>query len=127
LALLGLGCCTSFSLLVVSRDYFLIVVHGLLSVLASLVLHGLWGARSPVVATHGSGIAALGLLSTGSIVVAHRLSCFEACGISPDRGSNPYLLHWQANSLPLSHQGSPNQSLLDGYFALLVYWKRKDF
>ena len=73
----------------VSRDYILIVVHGLLSVLASLVLHGLWGARSPVVATHGSGIAALGLLSTGSIVAAHRLSCFEACGISPDRGIKP--------------------------------------
>ena len=30
-----------------------------------------------------------------------------ACGIFPDQGSNPCLLHWQADSLPLSHQGSP--------------------
>ena len=31
-------------------------------------------------------------------------------GISPTQGSSPYLLHllhWQVNSLPLSHQGSP--------------------
>ena len=25
----------------------------------------------------------------------------------PGQGSNPHLLHWQANSLPLSHLGSP--------------------
>ena len=31
-----------------------------------------------------------------------------ACGIFPDQGSNPNLLHWQANSSPLSHQGSPS-------------------
>ena len=30
-----------------------------------------------------------------------------ACGIFPDQGLNQRLLHWQANSLPLSHQGSP--------------------
>ena len=35
---------------------------------------------------------------------AHGLSCFAACGIFPDQGSNPCLLHWQADSLPLSHQ-----------------------
>ena len=28
-------------------------------------------------------------------------------GIFPDQGSNPHPLHWQAGSLPLSHQGSP--------------------
>ena len=28
-------------------------------------------------------------------------------GVFPDQGSNLYLLHWQADSLPLSHQGSP--------------------
>ena len=36
--------------------------------------------------------------------MAHRLSC---SGIFPDQGSNPGLLRWQADSLPLSHQGSP--------------------
>ena len=31
----------------------------------------------------------------------------EACGIFPDQALNLCLLHWQANSLPLSQQGSP--------------------
>ena len=44
--------------------------------------------------------------------MAHGLSCSKACGILPDQGSNPCLLHWQADSLPLSHQGSPG-SVLD--------------
>ena len=43
----------------------------------------------------------------GSVVVAHRLSCSAACGIFPDQGSNPCALHWQADSQPLRHQGSP--------------------
>ena len=30
-----------------------------------------------------------------------------ACGILPDQGSNPCPLHWQADSQPLCHQGSP--------------------
>ena len=44
----------------------------------------------------------------GSVVVAHRPSCSAACGIFPDRGSNPCPLHWQADSQPLRHQGSPS-------------------
>ena len=43
----------------------------------------------------------------GSVVVAHGPSCSAACGIFPDRGSNPCPLHWQADSQPLRHQGSP--------------------
>ena len=43
----------------------------------------------------------------GSVVVAHRSSCSTACGILPDQGSNPCPLHWQADSQPLRHQGSP--------------------
>ena len=39
--------------------------------------------------------------------MAHRLSCPTACGVFPDKGLNPCLLYWQADSLPLSHQGSP--------------------
>ena len=35
------------------------------------------------------------------------LSCPKARGIFPDQGSNPCLLHWQVDSVPLSHQGSP--------------------
>ena len=44
----------------------------------------------------------------GSVAVAHGLSCSVACGIFPDQGSNPCPLHWQADSQPLRHQGSPN-------------------
>ena len=32
-------------------------------------------------------------------------------GIFPTRGSNPHLLHWLADSLLLSHQGSPEEIL----------------
>ena len=44
----------------------------------------------------------------GSAVVAHGPSCFAACGIFPDQGSNPCPLHRQADSQPLCHQGSPS-------------------
>ena len=43
----------------------------------------------------------------GSVNVAHGPSCSAACGIFPEQGSNPCPLHWQADSQPLSHQGSP--------------------
>ena len=43
----------------------------------------------------------------GSVVVAHGPSGSAACGIFPDQGSNPCPLHWQADSQPLRHQGSP--------------------
>ena len=45
---------------------------------------------------------------TGSVIVAHRPSRSAACGIFPDQGSNPCPLHWQADSQPLRHQGSPD-------------------
>ena len=43
----------------------------------------------------------------GSVVVADGPSCSAACGIFPDQGSIPCPLHWQADSQPLRHQGSP--------------------
>ena len=39
--------------------------------------------------------------------MAHRPSLSTACGIFPDQGSNLCPLHWQADSQPLRHQGSP--------------------
>ena len=81
-------------LFVASGGYSLVVVRGLL--LWQLLLWSM-GSRTP------------GLYSTGSIAVVNQLSCSAACGIFPDRGSNPCLLHWQGDSLPLSHQGSPSQ------------------
>ena len=63
------------------------------------------GAQAP--ACSGSVVAAPRLYSTRSAVVVHGFSCSVACGIFPDQGWNPSLLHWQTDSLPLSHQGSP--------------------
>ena len=48
----------------------------------------------------------------GSVIVAHGPSCSMACGIFPDQGSNPCPLHWQADSQPLRHQGSPVNYLI---------------
>ena len=60
------------------------------------------------------------MLSTGCSLVAVLLgssgfssSCSEACGIFLDQGLNPCPLHWQVDSLPLSHQGSLLFELLD--------------
>ena len=79
-----------FSLMVASVDYSLVAVHKVLIAVASLV----------------------GFRHTGSVAVAHSLS--TACGIFPDQGSTPCLLHWQADSLPLRHQGSPLYTILMG-------------
>ena len=49
----------------------------------------------------------------GSVVVGHGPSCSAACGIFPDQGSNPCPLHWQADSQPPRHQGSPIFPLLE--------------
>ena len=48
----------------------------------------------------------------GSVIVAHGPSCSVACEIFPDQGSNPCPLHWQADSQPLRHHGSPVISIL---------------
>ena len=48
----------------------------------------------------------------GSVIVAHGLSCSAACGIFPDQGSKLCPLHWQADSQPLRHQGSPKLRFL---------------
>ena len=64
----------------------------------------------------GSVAVAPRLQSTISIVKVHGLSCSAACGIFPDQGLNPCLLYGQADSLPLSHQGSPLLSFLKDIF-----------
>ena len=44
--------------------------------------------------------------------MVHRFSCSVACGIFLGQGSNLCLLHWQEDSLRLSHQRSPALFLL---------------
>ena len=59
------------------------MVCRLLTAVASLVAeHGLQG-------TSASVVVALCLWSTGSIVVAHRLSGSKVCGIFPEQGIKP--------------------------------------
>ena len=57
----------------------------------------------------------------GSVVVAPGLSCSAACGIFPDQGSNPCPLHWQVDSQPLRHQGSPLSVCLYGPLCQLIF------
>ena len=76
---------------------------------------GKWGPL--FITVHGP------LTIAASLVAEHRLqtrrlsncghgpSCSAACGIFPDQGSNPCPLHWQADSQPLRHQGSPKTIL----------------
>ena len=52
------------------------------------------------------------LQSTDATAVAHGLNCSVAHGISPDQRSNQHLLYQQADSLSLSHQGSPGNAIL---------------
>ena len=55
-------------------------------------------------ATHFSGFSAMGFSRQERWSGFH----FLLQGIFPTQGSNPCLLHWQADSLPRSHQGSPS-------------------
>ena len=50
LAILGLGCCVGFSLVVASGGYSLAAVHGLPIAVVSLVEHGLEGEQASVIA-----------------------------------------------------------------------------
>ena len=67
-----------------------------------------------------SVVAARGLQSAGSVVVAHGLSCSLACGIFLDHCSNPCPLHWQVDSQPLHHQGSPQLKYLNLVLYLFI-------
>ena len=88
MAVLGLHCCTDFSLVVVCR---------LLIAVTSLVEH------------RGC---------TGLLVVAHGLRHSTTCGISLDQGLNLCLLYRQVDSLPLSRQGRPTNRFLKTFSPL---------
>ena len=56
------------------------------------------GSRHVGFSSCGTQTQQLWLSGSGSVVVAHGLSCSAACGIFPGQGSNPCPLHWQADS-----------------------------
>ena len=49
-------------------------------------------------------------------------NCSTACGIFPDRGSNPCPLHHQGHSQPLHHQGSSDQGTFAGKQLVAFNW-----
>ena len=71
LAVLGLRCCWGFSLVVASRSYSLVAMHGILIEAAS-------HCRAQVLDTRASVTGACGLCSCGSPALENRLnSCGE--------------------------------------------------
>ena len=87
MAVLGLRFCTTALSSCGERGPLFITVRGPLTIAASLVAeHRLQMCR---------------LSSCGSRAQPLR------GGILPDQGSNPCALHWQVDSQPLRHQGSP--------------------
>ena len=104
LAVLGLHCCAGFCLVAESRGHSLVAVCRLLLALVGpqALGHKGFSSRSTWAQFCGSGVLEHSLSSCGN-----GLSCSAACGILPDQGSNLCLLLWQADSLPLDHQGSP--------------------
>ena len=87
----------------VERGLLLLVIQGLLFLLSA-----------------GSGACGLCSCSSPALVVAHRPSSSAARGVFLDQGLNPCLLHWQVDSLSLSHQGSPSNSIYI-YYYIYIY------
>ena len=103
--MLGVHCCLGFSLVVASGGYFLGAVLGLFVAGVSLVgEHGCMGFSCC-----STWAQQLRLLDSRVLlrVAALERKLRDLWDLFPDQGSNPCLLHWQADSLPLSHQGSP--------------------
>ena len=80
------------------------LLHGLCSSCSRGGL--LSGCGAPHCGGFCGGAQALGCAGSGA--VSQRPHCSVTCGVLPDQGSNLCLLHWQADSLPLSHQGNPS-------------------
>ena len=96
--------------------YLFMAVLGLRFCARAFSSCGKWGHSSSRCAGLSLSLPLLlrstGSRHAGSVVVAHGLSCSTACGIFPDQGSNPCPRHWQADSQPLRHQGSPQNWFL---------------
>ena len=56
---------------------------------------------------HVSSVVVPGLQGTGSVVVAHELSCSRACEIFPEKGSNPCLLSLAGGFFTTESLGRP--------------------
>ena len=89
----------------------LVALCGPLAVVACPVEHWLYRVKRQCLrCIGGSAVVVPGLYSTGSVVVVQGLRRPEACGVFQ------CLLQWQADPLPLSHQGSPRSCDLNASF-----------
>ena len=84
-----------------SYDAVASLVEENLSCWSGLLAHGLQQLQQL-----SSVVVCQGLQTTG-LVVVHRSSCPVACRIFQDQRLNLCFLHWQVDSQPLDHQGSP--------------------
>ena len=106
LTVLDLLCCMGFSLVAASRVCSFILVCRLF-----LLQSTGYSALGLQELSHvGSVVMIFGLWSTGSILRSMGLVTPRHMGIFLDQESNWCLLHWQADSFPLRHQGSPHCS-----------------
>ena len=103
LAVLGLRFCARAFSSCGEQGPLLITVRGRLTIAASLVAEPRLQMRR--LSNCGSGP-----------------SCSTACGIFPDQVSNPCPLHWQADSQPLRHQGSPSISSYKDLMKSKLLW-----
>ena len=103
--MLGLHCCAGFSLAAESRATLQLQCTGFSWQWLLLWISGSRARGLPWLLFPGSK-------NTGSIVVAHGLSCSVTREIHPDQGSNPCLLLCQADSLSLSQQGRLESGVL---------------
>ena len=112
--MLGLHCCMGFSLVAASG--------GPLSDCGTRAspCGGFSCCEAQALGSQSSAVVVPRLQSTGSAVVAHGLNCCTACGVLLVQGPNLCLLHWQADSLPLSHQGNPEILPFKKCFALIL-------
>ena len=121
LAMLGLHCCMRFSVVATSGGYSLVAVHKRLTC-------GLSSCRAWVPGHEGlssCGTWAQYLQFPDSRAQAQQLWHTDlvaslACGLFLNQKSNPCLLHWQVDSLPLSHQGRPPVHFLIGLFSFFI-------
>ena len=121
LAVLGVCCCMGFLQLQQAGATLHCSAWASHCVTFLVAEHGLQGALDSVVAARGLSVCGfLGSSRTGSVAVAHGLSQSLACGIFPDQESHPCLPHWQVDSLPLSHQGSPGYPYYTSFFQFIL-------
>ena len=90
--------------------FFFLIIYFIFGCPGSLLLHGLFSnchrqglfSSGSERASHCSGFSRCRAQALGhrraSVVVAPGLNCSVACGIFPDQGSNPSLLHLQVDS-----------------------------